>query len=336
MKSYPFNMRAQSGFSLVELMIASLLGLLLVLGAGGAFLASSRTIDTSRSLSQIQENSRAAFELMARDAREAGGNPCSNTATYSNALNTRTNTWWQEWANGSRGYAAGAASPGTAFGTALRQRVAGTEAFDVHSALDGNASFTAAQASTTATMPIDDATGLAPGVLAVVCDTSQAYIFQVTSAAGATNVAHASGSGTPGNCTGGFMPATAPCGSTGVGYIFGNDSSISPVSSTRWYIGINEDGGRSLFRARMVNRGANMTPTEITPIEIARGVENMTVTYRESGTENFVAPGAVGNWRQVRAMRVRLDFAATLSNQPDQDAERLLRSTTTVIAMRNR
>jgi type IV pilus assembly protein PilW len=334
MKTSP-RMR-QSGFSLVELMIASLLGLLLLLGAASAFIASSKTIDSSRSLGQIQENSRAAFELMSRDAREAGGNPCSNDLTYSNVLNTRTNTWWSEWTNGARGYAGSQATPGTPTGTGNRQRVAGTEAFDVHSAFEGSASLVTAMASTTATMAVDDATGLGPGVLAIVCDTSEAYIFQITSAAGATNVAHAAGSGSPGNCTGGFMPPTTPCATSGVGYVFGTDASLTPLGSTRWYVGFNDEGTRSLFRARMINRGSSTTPTEITPVEIARGVESMTITYRAAGSDNFVDPAAITNWSQVRSMRVALNFAADLPNQRDVNATRLERTTTTIISMRNR
>ena len=337
MNNFSLSIRArQSGFSMVELMIATMLGLLLLLGAASAFLASSKTIDASRSLGQIQENSRAAFELMARDAREAGGNPCSSSVTYANALNTRTNTWWADWARGSRGYTGSQATPGTATGTANRQRVAGTQAFDLHSALEGSASLVTAMATTTSTMQVDDATGLAPGVLAIVCDTSEAYIFQITSAAGAVNVAHVAGSGTPGNCTGGFMPATTPCATTGTGYLFGTDASLSPLNSTRWYIGFNDEGTRSLFRARFLNKGANTTPTEIAPVEIARGVENMTVTYRETGSDNFVAPSAVVDWGRVRSMQVQLDFAANLPNQNDVDAQRLERSTTTIISMRNR
>lgn len=330
------SIRHQFGFSLVELMIASLLGLLLLLGAAGAFIASSKTIDTSRSLGQIQENSRAAFELMSRDAREAGGNPCSNGLTYSNVLNTRTNTWWSDWTNGSRGYSGSQATPGTPNGTGNRQRVAGTEAFDVHSALEGSASLVTAMANTTSTMAVDDATGLDPGVLAIVCDTSEAYIFQITSAAGSTNIGHVSGSGSPGNCTGGFMPATTPCSGSGTGYVFGTDASLTPLGSTRWYIGFNDEGTRSLFRARMINKGSSSTPTEITPVEIARGVESMNVTYRSAGSDNFVAAGVVPNWSQVRAMRVVLNLSADLHNQGDINATQLERSTTTTISLRNR
>lgn len=334
--SYPSFRQTQSGFSLVELMIATLLGLLLLLGAAGVFIASSRTIDTSRSLSQIQENSRAAFELMARDAREAGGNPCTNTVSYSNTLNTRNNAWWTEWSRGARGYMGNQATPGTATGTANRQRVAGTQAFDIHAALEGSASLVAPMSSTTSTMQVDDATGFGPGVLAVVCDTAEAYIFQITSAAGATNVGHASGGSAPGNCTGGFMPDSAPCSSTGVGYMFGSDASISALGSSRWYIGNNEDGSRSLYRARMINRTATNTPNEITPVEIARGVSNMEVGYRQAGTDDFVDASAVTDWGRVRSMRVQLTFTSEMRNQRDVNAENLERSTTTVISMRNR
>lgn len=327
--------RSQSGFSLVELMVASLLGLILLLAAAGAFIAGSKTIGISRSMGEVQENSRAAFELMARDIREAGGNPCSTDITYSNVLTTRANPWWDQWIAGIYGYGASAASPGTAFGTGAAQRVANTHAIDLHSALEGASALVSAQSTTTSNLVVDDAAGLGPDVMAVVCDISEAFIFQVTSAAGATNVAHGVGGGAPGNCTAGFMPPTNPCG-TGTGYIFGTDANVSPIASVRWYIGNNADGSTSLFRATMINRGGSTTPTQINPVEIARGVSNMQVDYRElGGSGAFVPAASVTNWRRVKEARIRMTFSSDLANQADVGADTIERTTTHIVALRN-
>jgi type IV pilus assembly protein PilW len=67
-----------TGFSLIELMVALVLGLL-VAGAALAILQSNQaTYRSNEGLNRIQENARIAFELMTRDIRAAGGTACSN------------------------------------------------------------------------------------------------------------------------------------------------------------------------------------------------------------------------------------------------------------------
>lgn len=69
--------RLASGFSLIELMVALVLGLL-VTGAAFAILQSNQaTYRSNEGLNRIQENARIAFELMSRDIRAAGGSACS-------------------------------------------------------------------------------------------------------------------------------------------------------------------------------------------------------------------------------------------------------------------
>ena len=77
MNRYPHAFRATPrlarGLSLIELMIALLLGLLVVGGAIGIFTSNRRAYNATESLSRVQENARVAFEMMSRDVREAGG-----------------------------------------------------------------------------------------------------------------------------------------------------------------------------------------------------------------------------------------------------------------------
>ena len=69
--------RRAAGFSLIELMVALVLGLL-VAGAALAILQSNQaTYRSNEGLNRIQENARIAFELMSRDIRAAGGSACS-------------------------------------------------------------------------------------------------------------------------------------------------------------------------------------------------------------------------------------------------------------------
>lgn len=71
--------RGLSGFSLVELMVALAIGVFLLLVLTGYFLSQRETARLTRDLSFQQENVRVAYELLARDIREARYTPCGMT-----------------------------------------------------------------------------------------------------------------------------------------------------------------------------------------------------------------------------------------------------------------
>lgn len=63
----------ESGFSLVELMIALVIGLLILLGAGQLFVMSKQSYDQMASLATRQQSIRAIFDLVSLDIRTAQG-----------------------------------------------------------------------------------------------------------------------------------------------------------------------------------------------------------------------------------------------------------------------
>lgn len=62
----------QAGISLIELLVALVLGLVLLLGISQVFLSSRQTFATNEAMSKLQENGRFALEFIARSARQAG------------------------------------------------------------------------------------------------------------------------------------------------------------------------------------------------------------------------------------------------------------------------
>ena len=66
----------QQGFSLVELMIASAIGLVLMSGLVTVFQGNRQTADLADSMNIIQENARAVMNLIAKDARASGYQGC--------------------------------------------------------------------------------------------------------------------------------------------------------------------------------------------------------------------------------------------------------------------
>ena len=64
--------RQAAGFSLMELMVALVLGLIVAGAAIAIFSANRKTYAATESLGRTQEGVRTAFELMGRDLRAAG------------------------------------------------------------------------------------------------------------------------------------------------------------------------------------------------------------------------------------------------------------------------
>ncbi len=65
-------MKKQSGFTLIELMISSLIGLVVMAGLMNLFITTNRSVSLSGALSQNQETGRFAMEYMSNFIRQAG------------------------------------------------------------------------------------------------------------------------------------------------------------------------------------------------------------------------------------------------------------------------
>lgn len=74
--------RVQSGVSLIELMIALVIGTLLILGAIQVFAASRSAYMISEGIARVQENGRFALDFLQRDIRMAGHLGCVNDQAH--------------------------------------------------------------------------------------------------------------------------------------------------------------------------------------------------------------------------------------------------------------
>jgi len=333
----------QGGFTLVELMIALVLGLVVIGGVISVFLSNQQSYRTNQALGEIQDNSRTAFEFLARDIRDAGLTGCGNLGRVANVLmNSPAGggaDWWANWGNAVHGYDDTQIDPAVATGTAPTDRVANTDSIELLGA--GDSTYTVdAPNSTTAQFKLNEPkTDLADGDIVIVCDPNQATIMQVTNynVANVTVVHNAgSGSGTPGNCTK-FMgyPTLVPCSvANGTPYTYANNAQLAKLSAVDWYIGNNPAGGRSLYRETMGNNAG--TPMAVFQ-EMVRNVTNMQITYLVKGAPSYVAASSVAltDWSNVTAVQVQLTFQST-NQRAGTDVQPLQRNYTTTITLRNR
>ncbi|PPU95985.1 type IV pilus assembly protein PilW [Xanthomonas hyacinthi] len=318
-----------AGFSLVELMIAMVLGLLVVGAAIGIFISNRQTYSATENLGRVQEGVRTAFELMSRDVREAAGNPCVNNLPLANVLNSSASNWWSninQWGDAFRGYGPTEVATGLATGSGSTQRVTNTEVLQLFAA-DENAATISVHDPVGAKFTVNTAShGIASGDLAVACDSRQASIFQVSSVAG-QNIFHAAG-GTPGNCTTG-LGVPLSCGAGTVFTYAAPSAVVVRLHATRWYIG-NGANGPSLYQQVATANGT------VTTQEVAEGVSNLSVLYLVSGQSSYRAATALaaGDWANVTAARITLQLVST--DGTGTGGQAIQRQLIHVVSLRNR
>lgn len=325
------------GFTLVELMISLVLGLVVVGAAIGMFLSNKDSYRTGVALGQVQENSRIAFELLARDLRQAGITGCGNTGRMGNVLNngpvaSTTPAWYADFANLIRGYDSGVANPAVTSGNGSAERVSTTSSITLIGAAMASVSVASYSTSTYAFTLTGTNPGIGAGDLIIVCDPDHAVMAQVSSVSGGALVVN-TGTTTPGNCSRGLGVPTQ-CTTAGNSYVFGVNSLISGLSAATWYIGNNPVGGTSLYRRTPVTTSGNPTPTSQ---EMVRNVTDMQITYHVPGATSFVAAASVtaANWALVDAIRVVLSVQGS-ERATDSAGQRISRQFAATLNLRNR
>ncbi len=343
--------RSAGGFTLVELMIAIVLGLIVSGAALTVFVTNRQTYAATESLGRIQENARTGFELMARDLRQASGSVCRRSFApipqiiLLDDLNANTD-WYAGWNEDSStgaykgifGYDGSTAMSGLAFGAAAGQRASGTDGIELRGAMGGDdVSIVPPTSLDLNNIRVRDASGFNRGDLVVACDPEQIRLFQLTGKTG--NVVNRAVVTTPapGNsrqvrafgCFSGTYDADCASGANTW------PASLARFSAVRWYVGANDHGSRSLYRVSLVNNSGSLgTRTD----EIAEGVQDMQLEYLIGDAVDYVPADsvAVADWSGGRVMAVRLRMTISDSERTGTDHSQISRVLEHTIALRNR
>ena len=258
------NHRRQSGISLVEVMIAMVLGLFLTGSVVQFFVASRQSNRIHEATSHLQETGRMGLGIVSRDIRMADFWGCASDVTnVVNHLDSSGAGYVDYRAGGVAGTEGGSGVPDTlilrgGFGTGL----------DVEPPFGPQPS---------ADLKVRAGNDLGQGDIVLVSDCTNGDIFQISNANPGTGgiLAHNTGSATaPGNynasnpgCPGG----SAHC----LSKVYGADASVFGMQQITYTVGTGSEGEPALFR-----NGA----------EFLDGVEDLQVLYGEDTD----APGSAG------------------------------------------
>lgn len=317
----------EGGISLVELMVAMVVGLLLVAGIAQAFLSQRQTYRLQEALGRTQENGRYALDWIAREARMSGYLGCDRQAARKDALNANT-LFQARWDRPIEGFNAADASSWNA-SIAEAGLTAGTGGGDeVRGGTDilvlrrgAEPGLPLAQAMTSASDGLRVVPRTPPpvqaGDLLVLSDCKRSTLFQATAYDATTgDIAHAIGtSPAPGNQTTSLSDA---------GPDFDRDAEVTPLQTVVLFVG-TDGRGRPALR-----RKVGTAPSEV----LASGVENMQVLYGlDVGTADGIANRYVpaqhvpsSAWPNVVTVRVAmlLQSEDELAGPADTRAYRLL------------
>ncbi len=312
--------RRAAGFSLVELMVAMVISLMLGAAAVSVFLSNKRIYSATEGMGRIQESARIAFELMSRDIREAGGNPCDVRMELVNVLSDATN-WWATYDAGISGFDEGDHPDSWDETDAIR-----IQYFE-----DTGVVTSAGMANATGQLPVDSTSGFGTRQILMACGffpssptepvTDTAAIFSAGVAGGAITHAVADG-----NTSDDFSNATQP-----IAVSFPTGSSLGRLRALEWYVATNDDGGTSLYRRQLLYPDTGPEMGE--PEEIVPDVTDMELTYLENGAWTTGLPGG---WNNVTAVRIEMILQARDSRAGGVEGELISRRLEHVIALRNK
>ena len=320
---------SQRGFTMVELMVALLLGLVLIGGVINVFLTSGQTLRVNQNLSRVHENARFAIEMFSREIREAGMVPCGSTLS-ANVLRGSGGSvpWWASTYDGMvRGFDDGQNSTAIkGFGASTADRVGGTDALLILRPSSDEADLRRLASHDPAENSFTDASVISTAVKsrydsrpALVCDGKSAALLQI----GAASVSlgeYDYGTGTY-NCSMNLGSADAACATT-TPRTFDAGAQLTRWDPAFWYIGHNARGTKSLYRVGIkLNSSTGAVENDVQ--EMVPDVENMQIDYLTRNRDNdnvlatdWVAASAfTSGWTsttaEVVAARVKLTLRST-------------------------
>ncbi|MFA6303429.1 MAG: PilW family protein [Legionella sp.] len=311
--------RQQKGFSIVELMVGTFVGLILSYAVLQIYLAQTQTYKTSNSQALIQSTENAIVSIVTPIIRSTGFSGCGTLISAVSNLNAggpnpigminTTPTLIMGYNGGSTSIIlqSNAANDTNTndWSPALDGSLAGSvekgsDALIVLGAAPNSNPITITSINNGAsilTLQGTNGTSINQGQLAAVSDCAKTIVFNVSGING-TSISHTAGLGALNNANSNFS------------INFQAGSQFIPLQQTAFFVAQGPGGQSALMRATLNGTSWNIQP-------IVPGVEIMKVQYGigSGGTVNqYVTADAVTNWSQVYAVRLGFLIAGQIGS----------------------
>tara|TARA_R110002050_G_scaffold1244_4_gene8636 strand:+ start:68966 stop:69988 length:1023 start_codon:yes stop_codon:yes gene_type:complete len=315
--------RSQKGISLIELMVAMLLGLILTLGIIEIFISSKQMYRVQDARARLQENGRFAVQLLADKIKVVDYNGCNSrsaSVSITNTLNNSSDYLWNFTTSIQGVEATGLNIWTPTIDASVTGPISGSDVLTLRGTANPVIEVTAHPGGSppgSANIKVTGGSGLNQFDIVMVSDCLAAAIFQIThinSSAGDDNIVHNTALGTPGN-------STKTLGKNYTG------AELIKLVTTSYYIRNNASGVPSLYQ-KVFNDA---------PQELVEGVESMQILYGvdtndDASADQYISANAVGNWNNVTSVKVSLLVRTSEDNLTVDGPQQYLFNNANVVA----
>ncbi|MCK5727746.1 MAG: PilW family protein [Methylococcales bacterium] len=333
----------QSGMTLIEIMIAMLIGVFLLGGVMQIFMSSRQSYRMQDNLSRMQENGRFAMDFLTRDIRMVGHQGCSTKAPkrWLDPKNPNPNPMPMTMAADGLGIIGKdnvSNNWNTGFCGASGECTQDTDVFSAHYGnVCSNLSDDQNTPNANIQIPVPNQCDIKKYDVLLISDCKSADIFIATSASKGgvkQTIAHANNQNTSSNLLKGYK----------------KDAQLFKLNAFSYFIRKGKNGQPALWRMNNTKRTSGNNP-----VELIEGIENMQILYGEDTNKDktpdyYLAAETMGlDMSKVVSVRVELltvshDDNLTLSpvtytfNQQEITStdKRLRQVFSSTIALRNR
>jgi type IV pilus assembly protein PilW len=292
--TFHLQAKKQQGITLVELMVAMVIGLLLTAGILQLFVSNKQTYRVTENMSRLQESGRFAMHFLKSDIRMADYWGCRGfDITIDNNLNA--NATFDTYTT---------ALEGTNDDNAVNNIINGTDTITLKGAFSAGISLADIPATSSADLKVTANNDLEQFDLVLLSDCVDGDLFQITNINGSgVNIVHNTGIGTPGNSEKPLRKA------------YGTDAQIFKLNFVTYSIQQGASGRNALFRS--TNGGAAQ--------ELVENIENMQILYGEDtdsdGAANYYKPSDSAGLNMDNVVSVRISLVVvTLDDNVTEQA----------------
>lgn len=302
--------RRQQGLSIIEIMVALVLGALITLGLVQVFTSNSQSFRMNEATARAQEAGRIATDLLSRSIRNARYYGCLLEEPFNNLDTTDSDydAFIHEFGLDRGVFASSADRPAAA--------LSGTDWLSLSGARSGGVSVQSTAQVNSVVFEVNvNHPALVTGTIIMLSDCANADIFQLTSDATALGggdfrlQANSGGSVSPGNDFTGNAPPGCSSGANCFSSVYAPGAQVLFPFNETYFVGTGASGSGALFLIDgLFNPAA---------VELVDGIEDMQIRFRE-GTTWRENPDTVSNWTAVTATEISLLVKAGPDNLLEQ------------------